>query len=576
MAIPPLLFLAHGDRAESWAEVIRRSRQIELLAMIDLSAGGVEGVEDALVARPEAAVAVWASGPREATRLAERLVEHPGPAILHPAPARPPVGHGVQLSHGWLTLSGIGALERLFMSRSVESVRLEARGLPEGPGLGVTAALYHAATLIQRFGHEVRVDRAVLPHEDEITLTLAVDGVPWRVDVHSRGSELRFVVRTAEGDYTWSADSVSETLQRPRAEPRAMPAVPWAERCLRQLVSPAKGADLSDARAVRAMVDAVEVALERRLPPDRAVRDTVAPGLAGLGLAGEPPDAAPLAPTRPPSSPLPLEAMAYAFELKPAVFLTVAPQDEARVRASLPGIVERRDRLVSVSAGDRWDDRRERGEPRVELYAARALGIARQLAELQQSDPSERLSQIGALLGYPACCVQAFAAMGDRSDNSHARVAIAARTSIGPGPWPSLLDDTSLKLLPHFPCTYRCERSLEQARALLSALADEDKPLCAEILHHLGGPVLYFDHDHQLRFDGEVKDGMSVRYRAVSMPWSPSEPFARFAGAVALGDRLVLADTALHVYLEGERLFTLVRTDPGLGVLMPFGPRHPL
>ena len=573
MAIAPLLFLAHGDLAESWAEVLRRSRQIELLAMIDLSAGGVEGAEDVLVARPDATVAVWASGPREATRLAERLIEHPGPAILHPAPARPPLGHGVQLSHGWLTLSGVGALERLFMSRAVESVRIDVRGLPEGPGPGVTAALYHAATLVQRFGREVRVDRAVLSREDELTLTLRVDDVPWRVDVHSRGSELRFVVRTAEGDYTWSADSVSETLQRPRAEPRAMPAVSWAERCLRQLASPAKGADLSDARAVRALVDAVEVALERRLPPDRAARDASAVGLAGLGLLGELPDAAPLAPTHPPSAGLPLEAMAYALELKPAVFLTVAPQDEARVRASLPGIVERRERRVAVSAGDRWDDHRGRGEPRVELYAARALGVAKQLAELQEGDPTESLSQIGALLGYPACCVQAFAAMGDRSDNSHTRVAIAARTSIGPGPWPALLDDTSLKLLPHFPCTYRCERSLEQARALCAALADEDKPLCAEIVRHLGGPVLYFDHDHQLRFDGEVSDGMAVRYHAVSMPWSPSEPFARFAGAVALGDRLVLADTALNVYRGDEKLFTLVRTDPGLGVLMPFAAR---
>lgn len=165
--------------------------------------------------------------------------------------------------------------------------------------------------------------------------------------------------------------------------------------------------------------------------------------------------------------------------------------------------------------------------------------------------------------------MQAFAAQADRSDNSYNRVATAVRTSIG-GPWPVLLDDTAFKLLAHFPCTYRCERSMVQAKDLLKALADEHPRLRDAIDDYLGGPVLYFDHDHQLRFRGACTDALSVRYRAVSIPWSPSEPFALLAGAVARGDRLSLTDGALTVYSGDERLFALPRTDPGLGVLMPF------
>src|SRR5690606_27486266 len=122
---------------------------LSLMAAIDLSAGGIEGLEEALEARPDAAVAVWASGPIEATRLAERLVERPGPALLHPPPARPPLGAGVQIAHGWLTLSGVQAIERLFAS-PVEMVRVRVRGVPEGPGTGLAPALYHAATLAHR------------------------------------------------------------------------------------------------------------------------------------------------------------------------------------------------------------------------------------------------------------------------------------------------------------------------------------------------------------------------------------------------------------------------------------------
>ncbi len=568
VALPPLLFAAHLDRAEPWAEVIRRSRQIELLASIDLAASGVEGIEEALDGWPDAAVAVWAEGPREATRIAERLLEHPGPTLLHPAPRRPPLGDGIELTHGWLTLSGVGALERLFGSRGVESVRLRLRGVPDGAADGLTDVLYHAATLALRFGHDVHVERAVLESEQTLTLTLTVDGAPWRVELESVGHGLELTVRTGEGDYGWSADAVSEVLRRPRGEPRAVPIVPWPERAIRQLMAPARGTDLHAARDARALIDAVERSLERRLPPDRFSVGSTADGLAPLGLSGILPPAAPLAPTPPPELPL-LEALAYQLDLKPAVFLTVAPQDEARIAAGLPGHVARRERRVQVDAGDRWTDARDRGEPRVELYAARDPRALERLVALQTERPTDAATELGALLGYPACCVQSFARQADRADNSFNRVATAVRTSVG-GPWPVLLDDTALKLLPHFPCTYRCERSVQQARDLLAALEDEHPALADAIDAYLGGPVLYFDHDHQLRFHGASTDAQSVRFDAVSIPWSPSEPFAALAGAIARGDRLTLTDGALVVTRGEERVVELRRTDPGLGTLMPF------
>lgn len=603
MSVPPLLFAAHGDRARSWADVIRRSHGLELRAAIDLAAGGRQGLVDALAAWPDAAVAVWAAGPIEATRLAERLIAHAKPSVLHPPPAHAPseARSVVQIAHGWVTLSGISAIERLFQGASVLGVRLRTRGLPEGPAAGIEPALYHAATLVHRFGRDVRVERAVLEDEQQLSLSLAVDRVPWRVDVSARkGPELALVVQTQAGAYAWTADAVSETLERPGAEPRALPQVPWAERCLRQLASAARGASIADAHAARALVDAVEQTLERRLPPippriePAPISASLRPpppevsgmfrapapheitmrrrsGLERIGLIGDVPPAAPLAPRAPPSGELPYEALAYRLELRPAVFLTTDLESEERVRKLLPGTVERRERFVTIAAGDRWDDDREKGERRVELFAARDAATARRLADLQTGDPTESAQTIGGLLGYPACCVQAFAAQADRSDNSYNRYAIAARTSWGPGPWPHALDDTSLKLLPHFACTYRCERSRAQADALLTALAEEDGDLCRAVLEHLGGPVLYFDHDHQLRFDGSVSLSGAITYRTLSIPWSASDAFSTLAGAIARGDRLVFDEIELSVYLGETRLFALERTDPGLGVILPFG-----
>jgi hypothetical protein len=105
---------------------------------------------------------------------------------------------------------------------------------------------------------------------------------------------------------------------------------------------------------------------------------------------------------------------------------------------------------------------------------------------------------------------------------------------------------------------------------LLSTLAQEDPALHGEVLHYLGGPVLYFDHDHQMRFDGAVSEG-GIAYRSVSLPWPGPDAFAMLAGAIARGDRLVLGDRDLSVYADDQRLFSLVRTDPGLGIILPFG-----
>ena len=42
--------------------------------------------------------------------------------------------------------------------------------------------------------------------------------------------------------------------------------------------------------------------------------------------------------------------------------------------------------------------------------------------------------------------------------------------------------------------------------------------------------------------------------------------------AIALGDRMVLDDRSLRVWRDRDELFALERTDPGLGILMPFAP----
>ncbi len=90
-----------------------------------------------------------------------------------------------------------------------------------------------------------------------------------------------------------------------------------------------------------------------------------------------------------------------------------------------------------------------------------------------------------------------------------------------------------------------------------------------ELATLLARPVLYFDHDHQLIFEGEVTAGQ-VTYRGVSTARGAPSEFRALAALVANGDRLVLDDRALVVERAGIVILRFDRTDPALGFVAPF------
>lgn len=195
----------------------------------------------------------------------------------------------------------------------------------------------------------------------------------------------------------------------------------------------------------------------------------------------------------------PIELWAFLAGVKPVVFLTVEPGREAATRARLGDVhVERRERRVEIAAGDRWRDDRGAGAPRVELYASRDPALARRAARLQaEGDPSRDLVELGALMGYPRCCVDAFARQDHRGDNSRNRHLAAARTT-APGPWPWQLNELHVRVIPFFPCAYTCAAAVAFADATLAALDAEVPGARAGLAAYLARTVLYLDHDRQL------------------------------------------------------------------------------
>lgn len=294
-----------------------------------------------------------------------------------------------------------------------------------------------------------------------------------------------------------------------------------------------------------------------------------------LGLRGDVP-LSPAAPTlRLPRLELPLEVLAFRAGLKPVVFLTVRPEQADAVAASLGDVhIETRERRVRVRPGDVWEDRRDEGEPHVELYAARDPEHAHSAAALQaDSDPSEHLEAIGELMGYPPCCVRAFGEQDDRSDNTENRYA-AFRRTIDVGlepPWPFELNELFVKTIPFFPCSYGCERALAFARATLGELHRTD-PAASELLERVvARPVLYMDHDHQIVLEGTA-DTTRARYDAVALPADPEDGLAELAGAFGSGDTLRWEERRVVIEKKGVEQLRLARDAPATGLLFPFGP----
>jgi hypothetical protein len=263
------------------------------------------------------------------------------------------------------------------------------------------------------------------------------------------------------------------------------------------------------------------------------------------------------APPRVPITPWPqlglgrsIEAWGLAAGVRQVAFLTVEPAAEAAAAASFGDAhVVRRERRVAVSAQDRWDDRRDHGAPRVELYAAHDHALAERAAALQSDDPTRHAAALGELFGYPRCCIDAFVAQGDRSSNTLNRYLTAARTG-GDGPWPWLLNDLHLRLIAFYPCRYDCAAARAVATATLDAIAGAE---VAALRAALTAAVVYVDHDHQVW----LRDDLC--YRAVTAV-GVGVALPRLAALFAGGDRLAIDGAGLTV-TAADRPIARLATD---------------
>ena len=398
------------------------------------------------------------------------------------------------------------------------------------------------------------------------------------VATDATGTSARQTVRRATATLRDTREGLRVRRGADVIEQRTRELPPWHLRVLSLLAPRGEGHAPSWAR-YRACARA---AMRRRSPARVAARvAAVAAGrpvsLEALGFDLSAVEDA--APRRPPeevpdlSGTEELELYALRAGLKPVTFLTLRPDQLEAARALLPpgACVLSLERRVKRGPLDAWDDRRDQGDAVVELYVSRDRSLAERARQLQaEGDPSRAVVELGALLGYPRCCVEAFAAQDDRSNNSLDRHLSAARTEASVWPWE--LANTHVTVVPFFPCAYTCAAALRFARATLGAMEAARPGWTARLRAWLARPVLYVSQEVQLVLEGTA-EGAAVRYDTVA--WvtqrhGPEEvtPAERLARIVARGDSLRLQGDVLEVF-AGQ--VCVARMGARLVSLLPFG-----
>jgi hypothetical protein len=255
------------------------------------------------------------------------------------------------------------------------------------------------------------------------------------------------------------------------------------------------------------------------------------------------------------------EEVAFAIGLKPVLYLVASQTrvDDIVKQYGDAKIVQQADRCESQQhSGERTYGV---GEDVVHMFIGRDAARA---AELWADGGSSRhVDELGALMGYPRCCVRAFHAMANRRINAAFPYVTAARTRALAKRFDPLLDVTFARLVPFVPCSYGCREAIAWADAVARASGVE----------RIGRVILYFDEARAIAFEHATVDGDRVAYRGAR--WAAPQHDERSAvlrqvyGA-AFGDEGSLRVGEKAIVIESEERTTSIDRAGGLGVILPF------
>ena len=243
------------------------------------------------------------------------------------------------------------------------------------------------------------------------------------------------------------------------------------------------------------------------------------------------------------------ELVAFAAGLKPLLKRERLTREGAAALAAGPWL---EGSTVEVFDGGRPGD--------VTLLASRDAALVRHALSHEQAERRSgghrqaAIAALGQALGYPECCVRAFAARAVHDDATVLDRLLPAGAWT-PLPWPANPLVPGLSLVTHYPCRPDCPATTALGLAVLQHLRARD-PARADLARRvLAAPLVLFDRFRMVALEGAEADGAGVTY---TRAWLPLEGSPEPACATTTAARLFLARLA-PLFVAADR----VEASPG-------------
>ncbi len=210
------------------------------------------------------------------------------------------------------------------------------------------------------------------------------------------------------------------------------------------------------------------------------------------------------------------DEIAFRSGLKPMFreLLSVSAIDAAQARFEGAGFVTEVAAKIYGDTKDGWDDPvagidERHADARRALFVGRDAGALKAAAALDQEKTDEADRELGKLLGYPRCCVDAFLSGSRHRKAPELHRAALERTEGLAAARLNTFDLAVFHYVPWYPCELRCALSLRYADALAKVIAGRAPDFVTAIDRALGMHRLMLTDDLQLSIEG-TRRGSSI------------------------------------------------------------------
>jgi hypothetical protein len=179
----------------------------------------------------------------------------------------------------------------------------------------------------------------------------------------------------------------------------------------------------------------------------------------------------------------------------------------------------------------------------------------------------------GLALGYPPCCLRAFAADGGWDLTNPYALATARTNGIARALCNPVMRHSGLSFITHYPCSFDCERSAQYAARVRQCLLRHAPSIAEQADRNVAAPYLLLSGWAAFGFEGQIA-GQRIDYSSF---WTAptNNPNTELGRLLSEGDAVEITANIIRVIAGDELVGTYeARSDhyvPELPVLVDFG-----